>query len=80
MGTFRPVEVEDVTTHKMHEEWIDVNSQTVEKIRQTKAAGGRVIAVGTTVARTLEGAAIDGNQNGWYESFIYLFTQVINGG
>lgn len=61
VGTFRPVEVENVTTHKMHEEWIDVNSVTVEKIHQTKAAGGRVIAVGTTVARSLEGAAIHGN-------------------
>lgn len=74
VGTFRPVEVEDVTTHKMHEEWIDVNSQTVEKIRQTKAAGGRVIAVGTTVARTLEGAAIDGQLQpftGKTDIFIY---------
>ena len=74
VGTFRPVEVEDVTTHKMHEEWIDVNSQTVEKIRQTKAAGGRVIAVGTTVARTLEGAAIDGKLQpftGKTDIFIY---------
>ncbi|MDJ0772749.1 MAG: tRNA preQ1(34) S-adenosylmethionine ribosyltransferase-isomerase QueA [Mastigocoleus sp. MO_167.B18] len=60
VGTFRPVEVENVTTHQMHEEWIDVKSETVEKIRQTKAAGGRVIAVGTTVARSLEGAAISG--------------------
>ena len=57
VGTFRPVEVENVTAHKMHEEWIDVPNKTVEKIRQTKAAGGRVIAVGTTVARSLEGAA-----------------------
>ncbi|MDJ0775042.1 MAG: tRNA preQ1(34) S-adenosylmethionine ribosyltransferase-isomerase QueA [Mastigocoleus sp. MO_167.B18] len=60
VGTFRPVEVEDVTTHKMHEEWIDVPTETVEKIRQTKANGGRVIAVGTTVARSLEGAATTG--------------------
>ncbi|MDF5718418.1 MAG: tRNA preQ1(34) S-adenosylmethionine ribosyltransferase-isomerase QueA [Rhizonema sp. NSF051] len=57
VGTFRPVEVEDLRTHKMHEEWIEVPSSTVEKIRATKASGGRIIAVGTTVARTLEGAA-----------------------
>ncbi|MDF5723770.1 MAG: tRNA preQ1(34) S-adenosylmethionine ribosyltransferase-isomerase QueA [Rhizonema sp. PD37] len=57
VGTFRPVEVEDLRTHKMHEEWIEVPSTTVEKIRATKASGGRIIAVGTTVARTLEGAA-----------------------
>ncbi len=57
VGTFRPVEVEDVTQHKMHEEWVEVSTQTVEKIRSTKARGGRVIAVGTTVVRSLEGAA-----------------------
>jgi S-adenosylmethionine:tRNA ribosyltransferase-isomerase len=57
VGTFRPVEVEDLRTHKMHEEWIEVPLSTVEKIRATKASGGRIIAVGTTVARTLEGAA-----------------------
>ncbi|MDF5730633.1 MAG: tRNA preQ1(34) S-adenosylmethionine ribosyltransferase-isomerase QueA [Rhizonema sp. PD38] len=57
VGTFRPVEVEDLRTHKMHEEWIEVPSSTVEKIRATKASGGRIIAVGTTVARALEAAA-----------------------
>ncbi|MEO0933061.1 MAG: tRNA preQ1(34) S-adenosylmethionine ribosyltransferase-isomerase QueA [Cyanobacteria bacterium J06641_2] len=57
VGTFRPVEVEDVTTHEMHGEWIEVPAETVEKIRDTKAKGGRIIAVGTTVVRALEGAA-----------------------
>ncbi|MHC5935041.1 tRNA preQ1(34) S-adenosylmethionine ribosyltransferase-isomerase QueA [Nostoc sp.] len=57
VGTFRPVEVEDVTTHQMHEEWIEVPIATVEQIRATKAAGGRIIAVGTTAVRALEGAA-----------------------
>ncbi|NJM19404.1 MAG: tRNA preQ1(34) S-adenosylmethionine ribosyltransferase-isomerase QueA [Richelia sp. SL_2_1] len=57
VGTFRPVEVEDVTTHEMHKEWIEVPIETVEQIRATKAKGGRVIAVGTTVVRALEGAA-----------------------
>ncbi len=61
VGTFRPVEVEDVTTHIMHEEWIEIPSETVEKIRTTKAAGGRIIAVGTTTVRALEGAVA---QNG----------------
>ncbi|MBD2453138.1 tRNA preQ1(34) S-adenosylmethionine ribosyltransferase-isomerase QueA [Nostoc sp. FACHB-87] len=60
VGTFRPVEVEDVTTHEMHEEWIEVPAATVEQIRATKAAGGRIIAVGTTVVRSLEGAAQSG--------------------
>ena len=61
VGTFRPVEVEDVTTHQMHEEWIEVPAATVEQIRATKAAGGRIIAVGTTAVRALEGAAQSGN-------------------
>lgn len=60
VGTFRPVEVEDVTTHDMHKEWIEVPAQTVEQIRATKAKGGRIIAVGTTVVRALEGAAKQG--------------------
>jgi S-adenosylmethionine:tRNA ribosyltransferase-isomerase len=57
VGTFRPVEVEDITQHVMHGEWIEVSSTVVERIRATKAAGGRVIAVGTTSTRSLEGAA-----------------------
>lgn len=60
VGTFRPVEAQTITDHKMHAEWLDVPEATVEKIRQTKANGGRVIAVGTTVTRALEGAAQGG--------------------
>jgi S-adenosylmethionine:tRNA ribosyltransferase-isomerase len=60
VGTFRPVEVENVTEHNMHEEWIEVSAATVEQIRQTQAAGGRIIAVGTTVVRSLESAAASG--------------------
>ncbi|MGD1897954.1 MAG: tRNA preQ1(34) S-adenosylmethionine ribosyltransferase-isomerase QueA [Phormidesmis sp.] len=57
IGTFRPVEAADIETHQMHEERIEVPAETVEKIRQTKANGGRVIAVGTTSTRALEGTA-----------------------
>ncbi|MEH2181471.1 tRNA preQ1(34) S-adenosylmethionine ribosyltransferase-isomerase QueA [Nostoc sp.] len=74
VGTFRPVEVEDVTTHQMHEEWIEVPTATVEQIRATKAAGGRIIAVGTTAVRALEGAAQSGNLQpfcGKTDLFIY---------
>lgn len=73
VGTFRPVEVENVTTHKMHEESISVPSSTVEQIRATKANGGRIIAVGTTVTRALEGAATSGLQpfSGKTDLFIY---------
>lgn len=61
VGTFRPVEAENILEHKMHGEWIDVPQATVEQINATKAQGGRVIAVGTTVTRALEGAAQDGS-------------------
>ncbi|MBL1210271.1 tRNA preQ1(34) S-adenosylmethionine ribosyltransferase-isomerase QueA [Geminocystis sp. GBBB08] len=56
IGTFRPVEVEDIVTHEMHQEWIEVNKNTISAIKQTKKMGRKVIAVGTTVVRTLEGA------------------------
>ncbi|BAY60888.1 S-adenosylmethionine--tRNA ribosyltransferase-isomerase [Calothrix brevissima NIES-22] len=74
VGTFRPVEVEDVTSHQMHEEWIEVPASTVEQIRATKAAGGRIIAVGTTAVRALEGAAQSGSLQpfcGKTDLFIY---------
>ena len=57
VGTFRPVEVEKINEHHMHQEWIEVSEETVTKIKETKARGSRVIAVGTTAVRALEGAA-----------------------
>ncbi len=59
-GTFQPVRVEDVHRHHMHSEWINVGAELVAKVRRTRAAGGRVIAVGTTVVRALESALVDG--------------------
>jgi S-adenosylmethionine:tRNA ribosyltransferase-isomerase len=57
VGTFRPVESEDIRQHEMHAEWVELPAATVEKIRATQAAGGRIVAVGTTTVRTLEGIA-----------------------
>ncbi|MDJ0581359.1 tRNA preQ1(34) S-adenosylmethionine ribosyltransferase-isomerase QueA [Crocosphaera sp.] len=57
LGTFRPVDIDNIKEHKMHQEWIEVPDITIEKIKETKANGGRVIAVGTTVVRALEGTA-----------------------
>lgn len=73
VGTFRPVEVEDVTTHQMHGEWIDVSAATVEKIRAAQAQGGRIIAVGTTAVRALEGAAAQSGQLGAFCGKTRLF-------
>ncbi len=56
-GTFLPVTVEDVATHKMHSEWGEVSAQAAKEINATKAAGGRIIPVGTTALRLIETAA-----------------------
>ena len=56
-GTFQPVRVDDIERHEMHEEYLAVPEATCDAINETRAAGGRVIAVGTTVVRSLETAA-----------------------
>ena len=54
LGTFRPVDVEDVTKHEMHSEWYHMDKEVAEKLNQAKQEGRRIIAVGTTSVRTLE--------------------------
>jgi S-adenosylmethionine:tRNA ribosyltransferase-isomerase len=56
-GTFQPVRVDDIDRHQMHEEYLEVSQATCDAIAAARAAGGRVIAVGTTVVRSLETAA-----------------------
>ena len=56
-GTFQPVKVDEIADHIMHAEYIEVPTEVVEQINQTKANGGKVIAVGTTSVRSLESAA-----------------------
>jgi len=74
-GTFLPVKVEDVETHKMHSEWGEVTAAAAEEINATRAAGGRIIPVGTTALRLIESAAAeDGTMRpfrGTTEIFIY---------
>ncbi len=57
LDTFRPIECEDVRDHKMHSEEIDLDAPTAELINETRRAGGRVVAVGTTAVRVLESVA-----------------------
>ena len=57
LGTFRPVKEDNILDHKMHVEHFSIPQQTADKIRECRARGGRVIAVGTTSCRTLESAA-----------------------
>ncbi|MEA1891010.1 MAG: tRNA preQ1(34) S-adenosylmethionine ribosyltransferase-isomerase QueA [Pseudomonadota bacterium] len=59
-GTFQPVRVDDLTQHVMHAETFDLSEETVNKILQTKATGGRVFAAGTTSLRALEAASAEG--------------------
>ena len=56
-GTFQPVKVDEIADHIMHAEYVEVPPSVVEQIKQTKAQGGKVIAVGTTSVRSLESAA-----------------------
>ena len=56
-GTFQPVRTENLTEHRMHSEWFDVSEATVQAVARTRAAGGRIVAVGTTTLRALESAA-----------------------
>ena len=55
-GTFQPVKTANVTQHIMHPEWFEVSEETAERIREVRQRGGKVVAVGTTVARSLESA------------------------
>ncbi|GGK07574.1 tRNA preQ1(34) S-adenosylmethionine ribosyltransferase-isomerase QueA [Luteimonas terricola] len=59
-GTFQPMRVDDIREHRMHSEWINVGAALVAQVRRTRAAGGRVVAVGTTVVRAMESATVDG--------------------
>ncbi|MCX6028604.1 MAG: tRNA preQ1(34) S-adenosylmethionine ribosyltransferase-isomerase QueA [Chloroflexi bacterium] len=58
LDTFRPVQVEEIEQHRIHREWAELSAETALRINETRLAGGRVIAIGTTVVRTLESAAV----------------------
>ncbi len=75
LGTFRPVKVENILEHHMHSEYYVVEEDQAKLINETKARGGRMIAVGTTSCRTLESAAGEDGVlkagSGWTDIFIY---------
>ena len=75
LGTFRPVKVDEVTDHHMHSEFYRIEEEDARLINETRAAGGRIISVGTTSTRTLESVADeDGTvraKSGWTDIFIY---------
>ena len=72
-GTFQPVRTENIAEHRMHSEWFEVSGATVEAIERTRAAGGRIVAVGTTTLRALESAARSGTlEAGARETDIFI--------
>ena len=64
-GTFLPVKVDDISQHRMHAEWGEVSAQVAAEVNATKAAGGRIIPVGTTALRLIESAAVAGQLAAW---------------
>jgi len=77
LGTFRPVSAETIEEHEMHAEWYSVSEESAAILNETQSKGGRVVAVGTTSARTLEtiGQRFEGRAvsacSGWTDIFIY---------
>lgn len=75
LGTFRPVKAEEISEHHMHSELCMMNAETAELLNKTRAAGGRIICVGTTSCRTLESlVGEDGHfeaKSKWTDIFIY---------
>ena len=74
LGTFRPVEVDNILEHKMHSEFYIMPTETAELVNETKKNGGRVISVGTTATRVLETVGSKGEikeDTGWTDIFIY---------
>lgn len=74
-GTFAPVRVNDIREHRIHQEFVEIQEETVKKINATKEAGNRIWAVGTTTVRALEWAATESGQvrpvSGWCELYIF---------
>ena len=75
LGTFRPVKEDEITDHIMHSEYYIMDEETAGIINDTRAAGGKIWAAGTTASRTLETIAADDGtvraQSGWTDIFIY---------
>ena len=71
LGTFLPIRSDNVEEHHMHSEWFNIPTETLKAIEETKKSGHRVIAVGTTVTRTLEYWAKTGKTSGEDDIFIY---------
>ena len=70
LDTFRPLEGEFIDEHRIHREWYEAAAATTSALRETREAGGRIVAVGTTAVRVLETAARDGSSSGWTDLYV----------
>ncbi|MCX5666164.1 MAG: tRNA preQ1(34) S-adenosylmethionine ribosyltransferase-isomerase QueA [Candidatus Omnitrophica bacterium] len=70
-GTFAPIKTDDVESHKMHKEYFNIPSETIDAVTRVKSDGGKIFAVGTTSARSLEYWALKGKAEGDNDLFIY---------
>ena len=72
-GTFQPVKVDDIEDHDIHEEYVEVTASTINQVREAKARGNKIIAVGTTATRALETAFLENKDSfvGYTKLFIY---------
>ncbi len=73
-GTFAPIKTPDIRKHRIHQEYVEIPEETVRAVEETRARGGRVIAVGTTAVRALEWGAASGEllpRKGWCDLYIY---------
>ena len=73
LGTFRPVEAEDLTNHVMHSEYYEISKEAADTLNKAKAAGKRIIAVGTTSTRTLESAYDNGFKECKNDTSIFIY-------
>ena len=78
LGTFRPIEAERLDEHRMHEEWGEISLATAAELNATRASGGRIIAVGTTVTRLLETAVRSADADGSSHRVIPAWTGSTN--
>lgn len=74
LGTFLPIRADEISEHKMHAEWVEISADAAEKINTARVSGRRVIAVGTTTTRALEGVAASGGLRE-YSGFVDIFIQ-----
>lgn len=74
LGTFQPIEVDELADHVMHSEWYELTPDQADEIRRSRAAGGRIVAVGSTSVRVLESCSLSGPlrpSKGWTDILIY---------